>query len=358
MGSVTGNKIKISLFGESHGNALGVVIDNFPSGLKIDFDEIKRETDRRRPGGKYATKRKEDDEFEILSGVCDGYTTGAPICAITRNSNTKSKDYSLFKAIPRPSHSDYPASVKFDGFNDIRGGGHFSARVTAPLVFAGTLAKQALKKEGIVIAAHLLKIGEICDDSFSYMKNESYEKISYKEFPVLNDEKGKQMMKIIDNARENLDSVGGIAECGIYNFPVGLGDPFFDSVESVISHFVFSIPAVKGIEFGDGFNSAQKFGSENNDCYEINDGKITTKTNNAGGICGGISTGMPIIFKAAFKPTPSIYKEQRTLNTETKKEDILKIEGRHDPCVAVRGVPVLEAAAAISALMILYDNKK
>ena len=187
MGSVFGNKLKISLFGESHGSGLGVVIDNFPYGIKIDFPEVEREMQRRRPGGKYATKRNETDAFEVLSGICNGFTTGAPICAIIRNENTKSKDYSIFKDIPRPSHSDYPASVKYGGFNDIRGGGHFSARVTAPLVFAGALAKQALKAHGITVCAHLLSVKDIYDDSFSAFKNEDYEKISYKEFPVLND---------------------------------------------------------------------------------------------------------------------------------------------------------------------------
>ena len=357
MGSVFGKKIKISLFGESHGEALGVVLDNFPAGIKLDYDEIKRESERRRPGGAYSTKRQESDDFEILSGVLNGITTGAPLCAIIRNENTRSKDYSKFMDIPRPSHSDYPAFVKFSGFNDIRGGGHFSARVTAPLVFAGAVAKQALKKENIFIASHIYKIKDCCDTPFSLTENNGYEQIAFKDFPVIDDLKGNEMKKIIDNARGNLDSVGGIIECGIYNFPVGIGDPFFDSIESVISHIMFSVPAVKGIEFGSGFGVCEKFGSENNDCYEEKDGKIVTKTNNAGGICGGISTGMPIIFRAAFKPTPSIYKKQNTLNIKTNEQTDLEIEGRHDPCVAVRAVPVTEAAAAIAALQLLYDNR-
>ncbi len=357
MGSVFGKKIKISLFGESHGAGLGVVIDNFPCGVKIDFDEIKREMARRRPGGKFATKRNEADEFEVLSGIYNDTTTGAPICAIIRNTDTHSKDYGMFRDIPRPSHSDYPAHVKFKGFNDIRGGGHFSARVTAPLVFAGALAKQALKPYGITVGVHIYKIKDIYDTPFSLTENNEYEKISYKDFPVISDESGEKMKAVIENARTKLDSVGGIVECGIYGFPAGIGDPFFDSVESVISHMMFSVPAVKGIEFGDGFGVTDKYGSQNNDRYLEKDGKITTVTNNAGGICGGISTGMPIVFRLAFKPTPSIYKEQNTLNIKTHKNTQLKIEGRHDPCVAVRGVPVTEAAAAICALQLIYDNK-
>ena len=358
MGSVFGKKIKISLFGESHGEGLGVVIDNFPFGLKIDFEEVKREMNRRRPGGAYTTKRAEADSFEVLSGIYEDTTTGAPICAIIRNTNTRSKDYEMFKDIPRPSHSDYPAFLKFGGYNDIRGGGHFSARVTAPLVFAGALAKQALKTYGITVAAHLYKIKDCFDTPFSLMENKGYENISYKNFPVLDDKKGENMKSIIENARMNLDSVGGIVECGIYNFPAGIGDPFFDSAESIISHMIFSVPAVKGIEFGDGFSVTEKYGSENNDCYELKNGKVVTKTNNAGGICGGISTGMPIVFRAAFKPTASIYKNQNTLNIKTMENANLKIEGRHDPCVAVRGVRLTEAAGAFSALQLIFDNKQ
>jgi chorismate synthase len=308
---------------------------------------------RRKPGGAFATKRKEDDEFTIVSGIVDGVTTGAPICAIIHNTDTHSKDYSKFYDTPRPSHSDFPAFVKFDGFNDIRGGGHFSARLTAPLVFVGSMCKQVLASKGIEIFSHLYSVKDIYDDDFSKFKIEDYKKIKEKNFPVLNDVKGEEMKIEIEKTRNLLDSVGGMIECGVFGMPIGIGDPFFDSMESVIAHMIFSIPAVKGIEFGAGFEVAKKYGSENNDLYILENGEIQTKTNNAGGINGGLSTGMPIIFKTAFKPTPSIYKEQETLNIKTKEQETLKIDGRHDPCVAVRAVPVVEAATAIAILDML-----
>jgi chorismate synthase len=350
MGSVFGKNIKVSIFGESHGVAIGAVCDNFPSGIKLDLDMLRFEMDRRKPGGDFSTKRKENDEFQIVSGIVDGVTTGAPICVVIHNSDTHSKDYSKFFDTPRPSHSDYPAFVKFGGFNDIRGGGHFSARLTAPLVFVGSLCKQVLSEMGIGIFSHIYSVKDICDDEFSKLKNEDYETIKNKKFPVLNDIKGEEMKREIEKAREQLDSVGGIIECGVFGMPVGIGDPFFDSMESLISHMIFSIPAVKGIEFGAGFAVSKKYGSENNDTYILESDKIKTKTNNAGGINGGLSTGMPIIFKTAFKPIPSIYKEQETLNIKTKTLENLKIEGRHDPCVVVRAIPVVEAATAIAIL--------
>ena len=345
MGSIWGKNIKISIFGESHGNGIGAVLDNFPSGITLDFGAVKKEMDRRKPGGALSTKRKEEDEVEILSGVYNGITTGAPISMLIRNTNQNSKDYSMFYDIPRPSHSDYPAFVKYDGFNDIRGGGHFSARVTAPLVCAGAICKQALLQRGIKITSHIYSIKDIKDEKMT-----EYIDLSEKKLPVIDDNKGEKMAELIEEARNNLDSVGGIIECGIFGMPAGIGDPFFDSLESVISHVIFSIPAVKGVEFGDGFEVTKKFGSENNDLYTLENDKIVTKTNHAGGINGGLSTGMPIIFKAVFKPTPSIYREQKTLNIKTKKEELLKIEGRHDPCVLVRAAPVVEAAAALSVL--------
>ena len=350
MGSVFGKKLKISLFGESHGVGIGVVIDGFPAGVTIDMERVTQEMNRRRPGGKLATPRKEADEVEILSGMLGNRTTGAPIGAIIRNTNQHSSDYSRHYDIPRPSHSDYPASVKYGGNHDIRGGGHFSARITAPLVFAGALCQEYLRTKGIQIVAHLYAVKDFVDDSLSEMKYENYESLKEKDFPVLNEEAGNAMKAVISDAREKGDSVGGIIECGVYGFPKGYGDPFFDSLESTISHMIFSVPAVKGIEFGDGFAMAQAFGSENNDCYELKDGEIVTKTNHAGGICGGISTGMPILFRAVLKPTASIYLPQKTLNVKTGEETELQIEGRHDPCVAVRGVPVVEAATAVAVM--------
>jgi chorismate synthase len=356
MGSVFGQNFKISLFGESHGAAVGAVMDNFPAGFKIGVDGLTAFMARRKPGGLYATKRKEDDEFEFLSGVVyeNGapVTTGAPLTAIIRNTDTRSKDYSKFYDIPRPSHSDYPAYVKYGGFNDIRGGGHFSARVTAPLTLMGGICKQYLEGKGIKICAHISSIKNIGDGT---LKNTGYRDMSDKDFPVLDYGAGVYMRDVIEKASANSDSVGGTIECGIFGMPPGIGDPFFNSVESVISHLIFSIPAVKGSEFGAGFAVSQKYGSENNDCYVLDGekgsaGAVITKTNNAGGINGGLSTGMPIIFKAAFKPTPSIYKGQKTLNVKTGKEETLKIEGRHDPCVVVRAVPVVEAAAAVGVM--------
>lgn len=360
MGSVFGKKLKISLFGESHGAGIGVVLDNFPAGVPIHMEHIKKEMNRRRPGGSLATPRNEADEVEILSGLSDGRTTGAPIGAIIRNTNQHSSDYSRHYDIPRPSHSDYPASVKYGGNHDIRGGGHFSARITAPLVFAGALCKEYLSQAGIKVAAHLFSVGDFFDDSFSDMEYQNYETLSEKEFPVLNDASGEAMKAVISDAKAKGDSVGGIIECGVYGMPAGIGDPFFDSLESTLSHMIFSVPAVKGIEFGDGFHMAQSYGSENNDCYELKDGKIVTKTNHAGGICGGISTGMPILFRAVLKPTASIYLPQKTLNVKTGEETDLKIMGRHDPCVAVRGVPVIEAATAVAitdALLFSGESK-
>lgn len=348
MGSVFGRKLKISLFGESHGNGIGVVIDGFPAGVCVDMQRITKEMNRRRPGGKLSTPRKEADEVEILSGVLDGHTTGAPIGAIIRNTNQHSTDYARHYDIPRPSHSDYPASVKYSGNHDIRGGGHFSARITAPLVFAGALCQAYLLEKGIHVAAHLFSVGNFLDDSFSAITYENYEALKEKDFPVLNDAAGEAMKAAISDAKEQGDSVGGIIECGIYGLSAGIGEPFFDSLESTLSHMIFSVPAVKGIEFGDGFAMATRFGSENNDCYALKDGKIVTKTNHAGGIAGGISTGMPVLFRAVLKPTASIYLPQKTLNVKTGEETELQIHGRHDPCVAVRGVPVVEAATAIA----------
>ena len=345
MGNIFGKNIKISIYGESHGVGIGAILDNFPSGIKLDTNNIKTEMDRRKPGGALSTKRKEDDEVEILSGIFNGTTTGAPISILIRNTNQNSKDYSKFYDLPRPSHSDYPAFIKHNGFNDIRGGGHFSARITAPLVCIGAICKQALLEKGVKISSHIYSLKNIYD-----RKMTDFIDLKGMALPVIDPKKGEEMAKLIEEARNASDSVGGIIECGVFGMPVGAGDPFFDSLESMLSHIIFSIPAVKGIEFGDGFSVSEKFGSENNDTYTNDNQKVITKTNHAGGINGGLSTGMPIIFRAAFKPTPSIFKEQKTLNIKTNQEEILKIEGRHDPCVLVRAVPVVEAAAAIAIL--------
>lgn len=353
MSSVWGDKIKISLFGESHGDAIGIVIDGLPSGVELDLDFIKNEMMRRKPGkNAYTTSRCEDDDFKIISGYFNGKTTGTPLCSIIENKNKKSKDYDKIKNIIRPGHADYTGYIKYKGFNDYRGGGHFSGRITAPLVFAGAIAKQILKEKGIMIGAHIKSIGNIFDDSFDYCNVDKtiLENIAKKEFPVIDDEKGNKMKEYILDLKNKGDSVGGIIETAVLNIEAGIGSPFFDSVESKLAHILFSVPAVKGVEFGEGFNITTMTGFEANDEYYIDDDRIKTKTNNNGGVLGGITNGMPIIVKAAIKPTPSIFKTQRSVNIETMDEVDLKIQGRHDPCIVPRVVPVIEAVTAICIL--------
>lgn len=356
MGSVWGEKIKISLFGESHQDAIGVVIDGLPAGIQLDLEFIKNEMARRRPGKNvFSTTRNEDDEFKIISGYFNEKTTGTPLCCIIENKNKKSKDYDKIKNIIRPGHADYTGYIRYKGFNDYRGGGHFSGRITAPLVFAGAIAKQILTSQGIIIGAHIKSIGNILDDSFDYCNVDKtiLENISKKEFPVINDEKGALMQELILNLKNKGDSAGGIIETAIINLNEGIGSPFFDSVESKLAHILFSVPAVKGVEFGEGFNITTMTGFEANDEYYIKDGKIKTKTNNNGGILGGITNGMPVIFKVAIKPTPSIFKLQRSVNIQTMEEVDFKIEGRHDACIVPRVVPVIEAVTAICILDII-----
>ena len=365
MGSIFGNNLKLSLFGESHGEAIGCVIDGFPYGINIDNDFIYNEMDRRRAkNSKLTTSRNESDIVEILSGTLDGKSTGMPIAEIKKNENKRSTDYSNLKIIPRPSHSDYTAMLRYDGFNDIRGGGHFSGRLTAPLVFAGALCKLALKEKfDINIAAHIKQIYNI-KDKYPNDILPSYEEFinNYnKELSVFNDDAMNKMIKTIEEAKMNMDSVGGIITAVVFNVPAGFGDPFYSSIESRIAESVFAVPAVKGIDFGLGFDFVNYKASECNDAYTIKDNNniktIETKTNNNGGILGGISNGMPIIVNAVIKPTPSISKEQLTLNIETKEEEKLIIKGRHDPCIAVRAVPVIEAAVAIAMLDLCMDMK-
>lgn len=365
MGSIFGNNLKLNLFGESHGEAIGCVIDGFPYGINIDREFIESEMDRRRAkNAKLTTSRNESDKAEILSGILEGKSTGMPIAAIIKNENTRSTDYSNLKVVPRPSHSDYTAMLRYDGFNDIRGGGHFSGRLTAPLVFAGALCKLALKEKfDINIAAHIKQIYNIKD---KYPNNifPSYEEFinNYnKELSVFNDEAMNKMIKTIEDAKADMDSVGGIITAAVFNMPSGFGDPFYSSIESRIAESVFAVPAVKGVDFGLGFDFVNYRASECNDLYTIKDNDniktIETKTNNNGGILGGISNGMPIVVNIVIKPTPSISKEQLTLNIETKEEEKLIIKGRHDPCIAVRAVPVIEAAIAVSILDLCMDMK-
>lgn len=356
MSSVWGNKIKYTIFGESHGEGIGIVIDGLKSGLKLDIDFIKKEMKRRAPGNNnISTQRKEDDEFQILSGYFNEKTTGTPLCAFIKNKNSNSKDYELTKDLMRPSHADYTGMIKYKGFNDYRGGGSFSGRLTSAIVFAGSIAKQILKQNNIIIGSHIKSISSIDDDCFDFStlnKDKFYDLVS-SDFPVLNLNIKDNMISEILKAKNEMDSVGGIIECAILNLDAGIGDPFFNSVESIISQLLFSIPAVKGVEFGLGFEITKLKGSIANDEMYIENDKVKTYTNNNGGIVGGITNGMPVVFKAAIKPTPSIGKSQRTINIKTKENEVLKIKGRHDPCIVLRAIPVVEAVAAISVLELI-----
>ena len=315
------------------------------------MDEVAREMKRRAPGrNKMSTPRKEADNVEVVSGLYEGITTGAPLCGMIYNCDQHSKDYSLLKEKMRPGHSDYPAFVKYQGFNDVRGGGHFSGRITAPIVFAGAIAKQILAKQGIHVGAHILSIKDIYDEYFDMrLSNETLNYLSEQQYPVLNKDIYDQFVKTIDEARMNQDSVGGKIECAIIGLKAGLGDPFFDSIESHLSSLLFSIPAVKSVAFGND-RISEMFGSEANDCYYYDKDVIKTKTNNNGGIIGGISNGMPIVFNVGIKPTPSISKIQETVDIKHHQNTTLEIHGRHDPCIVFRATVVVEAMAALTIL--------
>lgn len=353
MSSMTGNKIKISVFGQSHSEGIGVVIDSLPAGKKIDLEKVYQFMERRAPGRSIlSTQRKEADKPEILSGLVNGVTCGVPLCAVIRNTNTRSADYNNIADTPRPSHADFSGFMRYNGFNDVAGGGHFSGRLTAPLCFAGAVCMQVLEEMGIKIQAHILRIKDVSDESFNPVSVAEMN-IGKKPFPVINEKAGEKMRAEIDKARLDCNSVGGMIECAVTGLRAGLGNPMFDGVENMLAKNIFGIPAVKGIEFGNGFGAAGLFGSENNDDFCIENGEIKTVTNNSGGINGGITNGMPIIFRAAFKPTPSIYKEQNSVSIKDKTEKKLKIEGRHDPCIVPRAVPVVEAVAAFTILDLL-----
>lgn len=350
MSSETGRKIRVSIFGESHGTAIGAVVDNLPAGEYIDFDELQTFLKRRQGGNnKYSTPRKEADIPEFLSGVKDGYTTGAPLCLIIKNENTRSQDYKV--DIPRPGHADFSAFVKYNGFCDLRGGGHFSGRLTAPVCAVGGILMQILKRRGIDVVAHLASVGEWMDEKLDAIKldKEQQSKIKNGAFPVFSDGAGDQMQDLIVSVKEEGNSIGGCVECGIYGVEAGVGDPLFEGIENAIAKDIFGIGGVRGIEFGAGFEASKMKGSENNDEFLIEDGQVVTKTNNHGGVLGGITTGMPIIFKVAFKPTPSISIGQSSISfSENKNVEEFSTIGRHDPCIAVRAVPCVEAMAAIA----------
>lgn len=347
-----GNQLKLTIFGESHGGGIGMVVDGLPAGMQVDESAIAFELARRAPGSDAAaTARKEGDVVELLSGVYKGRTTGTPIVGLIRNSDTRSGDYAQHSTLPRPSHADYTGFVRYAGYNDPRGGGHFSGRLTAPLVFAGALARQWLaQQKGVTVGAHILRIGREEERAFDACTIEAsaLEALRQSRFPVLEAGSEERMRAEIMQAKALSDSVGGIVECAAVGVPAGWGSPFFDSVESTAGSLLFSIPAVKGVEFGGGFALAGMRGSAANDPLRMQEGKVITSTNNSGGIAGGITNGMPIVVRAAFKPTPSIGMEQETVDLTKNENATVTVHGRHDPCIVVRAVPVVEAALLIA----------
>ena len=346
MKNTFGNQITITLFGESHGEQIGAVVDGLAPGLDVDLEFMKRQLNLRKPHGKISTARVEADEPHIVSGVFEGKTTGTPVCILFENSNTKSKDYSKTKDLMRPGHADFTAIQKYHGYADYRGGGHFSGRITTPIVAVGAILIDALKKKGIQIGTHIKKCGKIEGRSFVDFEKE-IEKINELIFPVLDEETAEEMKVYMEEAAAEGDSVGGVLETVITGVPSGVGEPWFDAVESCLAHGIFSIPAVKGIEFGKGFAFAEMKGSEANDAFEMQGQKIVTKTNHNGGINGGITNGMPIQFQTVIKPTPSIYKLQNTVDAKKKENVTLQIEGRHDPAIIHRARVVVDSMAAI-----------
>lgn len=352
MSSSFNGNIKFTIFGQSHSSAIGVTIEGLPSGFEPDMSELARFMQRRAPGrNEYSTPRAEADAPEFVSGIFDGKLCGAPLTAIIKNTNTRSKDYSELKYKPRPGHADFTADERYHGAQDFTGGGHFSGRLTAPLCIVGGLCLQLLKAEGISVISHIAELGGISDRGELCSTDG-------KNFPVIDDDCGEKMKRAVLDAKADGDSVGGVIECAVLGCPAGIGDPMFGGMENRISALVFGIPAVKGIEFGAGFNAARLRGSQNNDPFAVENGKIITKTNNCGGILGGITTGMPIVFRAAIKPTPSIAAEQDTVDLRTMENAKLTVRGRHDPCIVPRAVPCIEAAAAIAVYDALLEKRK
>ena len=348
MSSTYGEYLRLSIFGQSHGPAIGMTLDGIPAGLPVDFDKLQQFLNRRAPGNApYSTSRKEGDVPEFLGGVLNGYTCGAPLAAIIHNSNTRSADYANVKDIPRPGHADYTAQIKYCGFQDIAGGGHFSGRLTAPLCIAGGLCKQWLELHNVQIHSRIVSIGSIVDESAVSHVNPDLASIP-DVFPVLSPDSAEKMKEAIMQAKSLGDSLGGVIECIVTGLPAGLGDPMFGGMESRIAQIVYGIPAVKGLSFGSGFHGTSMYGSENNDNFIVNNGKVCTQTNHAGGILGGITNAMPIVFNVAIKPTPSILRPQKSVLLDVNTETELTIQGRHDPCIVPRAVPVVEAATAIA----------
>lgn len=359
MKNTFGNQFTITLFGESHGTAIGVVIDGLQAGIKLDLEFMRKMMNKRKAKGKISTQRHEDDEVQIVSGYFNGYTTGTPLTILIENNKQHSKDYSKTKNILRPSHADYTADVKYEGYQDYRGGGHFSGRLTAPLVAAGAIAMQVLNQKGIKIATHIQTLHGICDIPFASDEDELEQQVqalSNMDFAVLDDKRKEDMIAHIEECAKNKDSVGGILESCILHVPAGIGEPFFDSIESKLSHLLFSIPAVKGVEFGLGFDFANYYGSEANDAILYDHG-VKTKTNHNGGINGGISNGMPIVLRCVIKPTPSIFKKQQSIDKDTHEAMDLQIEGRHDPAIIHRARIVVDSILAIGILDFLMERE-
>ena len=352
MSSEFGKNVRVSVFGESHGPAVGVTVSGFPAGETVDMEALQKFLARRAPGNSpLTTARKEADLPEFLSGIRDGVLTGSPFTAVIRNTNTRSGDYNGFEDTPRPSHADYTAQVKWHGAADMRGGGHFSGRLTAPLCIAGGIAKQILASKDIYIGAHLSAVGNVEDDRYPlYPSAALFERTSEKAFPVLNDDRGGLMQEQIREAAKEADSVGGMIECAAVGLPAGLGDPMFDGLESLLSSALFGIPGVKGVSFGSGFDCVKMRGSEHNDPFVIEKGEVRTASNHSGGIQGGITNGMPLVFQIAMKPTASIAKKQQTVSLSAMEGAEIEIHGRHDPCIAIRAVPVVEAVTALVLL--------
>lgn len=348
-----GNALRLSIFGESHGEAIGMLVDGIPPGEAVDLEAVAVEMARRAPGKQtVSTARKEPDQVKILSGMRDGVTTGFPISGMIVNTNTRSGDYD---SKLRPGHADMTAQIKYGGYADMRGGGHFSGRLTAPLVFAGALAKQVLSRRGIAVHARIVEIAGI-PDTHPPSSRTAYAALAAKPFAVGDDAAARQMEAAILAAKADADSVGGVIECVAFDVPPGLGDPFFRPAESVIAGMLYAVPAVKGVEFGDGFALASQRGSETNDPIALQEGKLMTLSNHNGGILGGITNGMPLVVRTAVKPTPSIAQEQRTVDAQTMRETMISIHGRHDPCIVQRAVPVIEAAVAVCILDMLLSG--
>ncbi|MBI2850166.1 MAG: chorismate synthase [Chloroflexi bacterium] len=347
MANSLGKLFTMTSFGESHGRCVGVVIDGCPAGLPITLEDIQKEVDKRRPGGSVAsTTRAEEDKVEILSGIFNGRTTGAPVCLLTWNRDADSSAYERIRFIPRPGHADYTAFVKYGGFNDFRGGGRFSGRITATFVMAGAVAKQLLKHIGVEILAHTIEIGGVRAQSKEL--DEIWKNVEKDPLKCADPEAAKEMLRLIEQARESSDSLGGVIEGFALNIPAGLGEPVMDTLEGDLAKALFAVPAVKGVEFGAGFSAASKKGSENNDPFTVRDGKIVTATNNSGGILGGISNGMPLTLRVAVKPTPSIASKQETVDLRSTQNASLEVKGRHDACIVPRAVPVVEAMMAVT----------